>query len=259
MIETMKFQIRSWEREGRHPSLTRAATFSWVALQNARDRLSIGRVDEALRSNRFPDDVGRAVRAVCQGAVGAGIRPMQDPDELEALIREVERLRPRRVLEIGTARGGTLLLLCRFAAPDATIVSVDLPYGRNGGGYPRWKENHYRSFAGPAQSLHLLRADSHATGTVERVRRIAGEDGFDFILIDADHSYEGVRRDYLNYRPLLAHGGLMALHDILPNESDPSIDVNRYWRELEDDPLVRTERIVADPAQGMYGIGLVRG
>jgi hypothetical protein len=40
-------------------------------------------------------------------------------------------------LEIGTARGGTLFFLTRLASPHATIVSVDLPGGPFGGGYPR--------------------------------------------------------------------------------------------------------------------------
>jgi predicted O-methyltransferase YrrM len=259
MIETLKFQVRSWEHAGQHEWLTRAATFLWVSIQNARDWWVIGRVASALRKGQFPDNPQQAVNEVCRNATGAGIRPMQVPEELAGLIHEVDLLRPKAVLEIGTARGGTLLLLCRFAAPDATIVSVDLPYGRNGGGYPHWKEPHYRQFAQSSQNMHLVRANSHASDTVAHVHDIVGERGFDFILIDADHSYEGVKRDYLNYRPLLAPGGVLALHDILPNNQDPSIDVDRFWDELEADPNFQTETIVADPSQGMYGIGVVRG
>jgi len=257
MLDTLKWQIRSWEHQGRFPYLTRAATWLWVSLHNARDRMMIGRIDNAIRTGEFPGEARAAAREVCQGALGAGIRPMQDEAELAGLIEQVGSRQPRTVLEIGTARGGTLLLLCRFAAPDATIVSVDLPYGRNGGGYPVWKEAHYRGFTGPGQTLHLLRADSHSPDTVRRVSELLGGRPVDFMLIDADHSYEGVRQDYYNYRPLLAEGGLLALHDILPNDIDPSIDVNRFWQELESDPDVRTEKIVTNPDQGMYGIGLV--
>lgn len=259
VIEALKFHIRQWEQSNRHGWLTRSATFLWLSIQNMRDWCAIGRVRRGLARDCFPGDVDGAVREVCEGTFGSAIRPMQVPKELSGLIREVEAARPEGVLEIGTARGGTLLLLCRFSAPDAAIVSVDLPYGRNGGGYPRWKEPYYRDFIRANQTLHLMRADSHAPATVERVGCIAGERGFDFILIDADHSYDGVKRDYLNYRPLLAPGGILALHDVLPNLGDPSIDVNRFWTELENDPLIRTETIIADPRQGMYGIGIVRG
>lgn len=259
MIDALKWQIRSWEREGRYEALTRAATMAWASFNNLQDRSKIGRVDERLGQGEFPQDVHSAVKEVCEGAFGAGIRPMQVPKELAGLISEVAAAKPKTILEVGTARGGTLLLLCRFAASDATIVSVDLPYGRNGGGYPLWKEPHYHKFAQPGQTLHLMRANSHLPETVAQVHQIVGAQGLDFVLIDADHSYEGVKQDYLNYRPLLAPGGILALHDVLPNEVDPSIDVNRFWNELEADPDVNTDTIIADKDQGMYGIGLVRG
>jgi cephalosporin hydroxylase len=38
----------------------------------------------------------------------------------------------------------------------------------------------------------------------------------EYIMIDGDHSYEGVRNDILNYYPLLALGGIMIFHDYLP-------------------------------------------
>ncbi|WP_233417202.1 class I SAM-dependent methyltransferase [Halovulum marinum] len=256
MIGALKWQIRSWQQAGRHEWLTRAATFSWLQLYNVRDFLTIGRVGDSLRDGSFPDDVNAAVDEVCEGRLGAGIRPMQAPFELASLMREVSDRRPKTVLEIGTARGGTLFLLCRFSAPDAKIISVDLPYGRNGGGYPKWKESHYRRFCGEQQELNLLRADSHSKETVDKVDRIVGGDGIDFIMIDADHSYEGVKQDYMYYLPLLAPGGVIALHDVLPTD-DPSIDVNRFWVELENDTSVQTKTIVADPEQGRYGIGLV--
>ncbi|MEH2331847.1 CmcI family methyltransferase [Nostoc sp.] len=37
-----------------------------------------------------------------------------------------------------------------------------------------------------------------------------------YIFVDGDHSYEGVKRDIINYYPLLAPGGLMIFHDYLP-------------------------------------------
>lgn len=40
---------------------------------------------------------------------------------------------------------------------------------------------------------------------------------FDFIWIDGDHSYEGVKRDFDDWFPLLEIGGYLALHDVFPN------------------------------------------
>ena len=259
MIDALKCQIRSWERDSRYEWLTDAATFGWVSMNNLMDWTKIGRVTERLVHGDFPDDVDAAVSEVCLGSFGAGIRPMQVPTELAGLISLIDAKKPKSLLEIGTARGGTLLLMSRFAAADATIVSVDLPYGRNGGGYPKWKDYYYRLFALPEQKLHLMRANSHDPATLECVRNALDGEQLDFILIDGDHSYNGVKRDYENYRPLLAPGGILALHDVLPNAVDPSIDVHRFWAELVSDPSIKADMIVDDPNQGMYGIGIIYG
>lgn len=257
LADKLNWRMRNWERKGKHRWLTAGWTRARLALHNWRDRKSIERVKALLEPGTFPNDVPAAVHAICQGNEGKGIRPMQLEPELTELISIIRERQPSTVLEIGTARGGTLCLLCRFAAPDAKIVSVDLPYGRNGGGYPRWKESYYRHFPKPGQSLNLIRANSHSSGTVEQASQAVGGQPFDFILIDADHSYEGVKTDYQLYSPLLAENGLIALHDILPNTGDPSIDVNRFWEELTKNAGLRTEALTSYPDQKAFGIGLV--
>jgi cephalosporin hydroxylase len=42
----------------------------------------------------------------------------------------------------------------------------------------------------------------------------------DFIMIDGDHTYEGVKADIINYYQLLAKGGVMVFHDFLPELND---------------------------------------
>ena len=37
---------------------------------------------------------------------------------------------------------------------------------------------------------------------------------FDFIFIDGDHSYAGVKRDYESSLPYLSENGLMIFHDV---------------------------------------------
>jgi predicted O-methyltransferase YrrM len=39
------------------------------------------------------------------------------------------------------------------------------------------------------------------------------DEEFDFIFVDADHTYEGVSADFVNWSPLLKSGGEMAFHD----------------------------------------------
>jgi cephalosporin hydroxylase len=197
------------------------------------------------------------------GVGGVGIAPMQDPSELRKLLALVAQQQPRVVLEIGTARGGTLCAFARVAARDALLVSVDLPGGAFGGGYPRWRAPLYRAFARAEQRIVLLRGDSHAEETLERVRTVLEGRPVDFLFVDGDHSYDGVRRDVELYSPLLRPGAIVALHDIVPqgsNEPDgPEYlvgGVPEYWRELRAQHDT-TEELVADWSQGRFGIGVV--
>src|SRR5262249_36321608 len=157
-------------------------------------------------------------------------------------------LRPKVLLEIGTAKGGTLFLLSKAAAPSAKIISCDLPGGLYGGGYPQWKSAIFHRIIPPPQSLHLIRGDSHQAATRDQVLAALGGEKVDFMLIDGDHSYAGVKQDFLTYRNFVRPGGVIALHDILPNRFDRDIDVSRFWKEIRES--YAGEEIVDDRNQG---------
>ena len=183
------------------------------------------------------------------------VRPLQIKSEITQLAELVSGIRPRTALEIGTARGGTLFLFCRFADPDALIISVDLPEGEFGGGYRKWRHGIYERFASSGQTILLIRADSHSPATLDQVKGALGERSLDFLFIDGDHSYEGAKRDFEMYLPLVRPGGLVALHDIVPHPATTGCEVDRFWREIRDRFCSR--EIVEDPHQGTKGIGLV--
>mgnify|MGYP001772940465 CR=1 FL=1 len=69
-------------------------------------------------------------------------------------------MKPKTILEIGTARGGTLFLFAQVADPEATIISIDL-LEVFGGGYPLWRIPIYKAFAKGRQRIYLVRSDSH--------------------------------------------------------------------------------------------------
>ena len=205
-----------------------------------------------VRRREFFSDLDDVIRFTFTTANGF-IKPIQIPWEIDGLLRILKPRQPRRLLEIGTANGGTLYLLTRVAADDAHLVSIDLPCGDFGGGYPRWKVPLYRSFARPGQRLDLVRADSHAKQTQDRVKAIFGGYLLDFIFIDADHSYEGVKRDFEMYQPLLSPGGVMAFHDIA-NNPDPAYGVHRFWNEIKTD---FDHREFVHGLRGQFGIGVL--
>lgn len=187
---------------------------------------------------------------------GQPVFAMQRPAEILALLERVRAIQPRNVLEIGTAAGGTLLLLARASSPEATIVSVDLPGGPFGGGYGSWRQPLYRSFAGRAQTLVLLRGNSHQPAMSRRIRELLRNEPLDFVFIDGDHTFEGARRDFLDYGTLVRSGGLIAFHDICPDPAQPDLQVPRLWNELR--LLHPSQELVEDPGQAGFGIGVLR-
>jgi len=142
------------------------------------------------------------------------IAPNQIRAEIVRFVEMVRGLQPRRVVEVGTASGGSLFLLARVTAPGATLVSIDLSDGPGSPGYASWREDLYRAFSGPDRKIELVRADSHEASTASRVRVLLGEPA-DVVFIDGDHSYAGVARDYELYAPLVRPGGLVAFNDII--------------------------------------------
>lgn len=182
------------------------------------------------------------------------IAPHQVPAEILRLLEIVRDLRPRRLVEIGTARGGTLFLLARAAAPDAVLVSLDLPW-RPDAGYPRWRRAYYRSFALPGQRIVTLQGDSHEEATRALVEAALGREPLDFLLIDGDHSRQGVEDDWRRYSPLVRPGGLVAFHDIAPGPQALVGGVPEFWRQLR--ATARTEEIVDTEGQEGCGLGLV--
>jgi cephalosporin hydroxylase len=189
-----------------------------------------------------------------------GVSAMQVRQEIVALAEEVRARQPQTVLEIGTAKGGTLFLFSRLAAPSARLMSVDLPFGRFGGGYPSYKAALYRSFALPAQTINLIRADSHAPETFDLVKSLLNGQTVDFLFIDGDHSLRGVKADFENYSQLVSDRGLIAFHDIVPGASDAVGEVPVFWQELKKADGFQAEQLelVNDWHQGGLGIGVLR-
>ena len=158
-------------------------------------------------------------------------------------------------MEIGTANGGTLFLFARVSSPDAVIISIDLPHGRFGGGYPEWKIPLYKSFAARKQKIYLIREDSHELSTLDMANKILKGHKLDFLFIDGDHRYEGVKTDFEMYSRLVDMGGIIAFHDIVPGPSENVGGVPKFWNEIKHS--FNHAELVKDWKQGGGGIGII--
>lgn len=175
--------------------------------------------------------------------------PMQVPEELEVF---KEKAKGKKLLcEIGTALGGTLYQLIQVADDNAEIVSIDLPGGKFGGEYGQPDVKLMTSWLRNGQQLHIIRNDSKGYVTVNKVREILAGRKFDFLFIDGDHSYEGVKADFEIYKEFA--GDLVVFHDIAEHNRE-DVGVRKFWKELQGD---KTE-CIHNEKQGWAGIGFLK-
>ena len=91
----------------------------------------------------------------------------------------------------------------------------------------------------------------HRGWSHELAAGLAGElaPGLSLVFFDGDHSYDGVRRDWESFRPLLAPGAVVAFHDVgwaegvqrlvaeavEPRAAWAGRLPNLYWAQLRDE------------------------
>ena len=229
----MNASLKNFYRKLRLP-LNRASAFRHLRRFHSRARTIEEVVDSALH---FPS------RGLMR------VDSIQKRSEILALAKAVAVLKPRRILEIGTARGGTLFIWAQLGAE--TVVSCDLED-------PGPKRSFYQAFPPPGSRCRVvhLSGDSHQSAFKQRIEQELAGKPVDFLFIDGDHTEQGVAADYRDYHALVRPGGIIAFHDIAERQSLPTNQVQHFWRKLK--PQHSTEEFIDDPVQTGYGIGIVR-
>ena len=77
----------------------------------------------------------------------------------------------------------------------------------------------------PSEDYAIIQAYSTAPTTVEQ----AGQQSYNFIFIDGDHSYEGIKADFELYSPMLEPGGYLVFDDY---QREPWPDVQQFVDEV---------------------------
>lgn len=160
-------------------------------------------------------------------------KPLQVDAELAELTGLLVEIGVSSYLEIGARYGGSFEAILTALGPMARGVAVDFPGGNFGdeesapillAAIDRLRKRHARAGA--------IFGPSTAPEVVERVEALAP---FDVVLIDADHSYEAVRRDFETYLPMARKA--IVLHDIAAPKGTHSktgkpVEVPRFWDDI---------------------------
>ncbi|GEM_PF-1475939 len=122
-----------------------------------------------------------------------------DFDEAGYLFKIARSLAAPNIFEIGRLQGGTVLLLAIAADENARITSVDIE--------PWDDEELMRALAdlGAHERVTLLTCDANSLDPLPET--------YDLILIDGDHRYEGVKKDFERWKTALKPGGHLLFHD----------------------------------------------
>ncbi|MFW6027681.1 MAG: class I SAM-dependent methyltransferase [bacterium] len=184
--------------------------------------------------------------------------PEQNRSEMCRLMELLRVEPPRRVCEIGAGRGGNLFLIAQMSDPAAHFISIDIRFSFA-------RPNCLARLGKARQRIDCVEADSQSAATRDRVESLLSGHSLDLLFIDGDHSYAGVKRDFDLYYPLVRSGGLVALHDIVPDfrtrygqdTGTYTGEVPVFWNELKAQHTDYLE-FIDDPNQDGLGIGVIR-
>jgi len=177
--------------------------------------------------------------------MGQGVRSWQYPAQFSKYLVWLSDKQIQSYLEIGCRHGGTFIItveyLSRFT-PIQQAVAVDLGCGVN-----------VQTYAGINRAIthYDLNSRSEAFASLVKSRQ------YDLVLIDGDHSWDGVKNDFETVKDNATYA---VFHDI---HSDACPDVGRFWRSLPDtsfDPVAefidQYEEVQQRTSHKYLGIGI---
>ena len=146
-------------------------------------------------------------------------------------------LQPRLIVEFGTFTGGSTLVMAANTAAETRIITVEVP--------PEFRATHHH---GLGVGLPEFDVGSVYRGTSYQAKieqRFANTLEFDIrgleaavnlVLVDADHTYDFVKRDTATAAKLPRPGGAIVWHDYTWDEQSPECAgvtrcVNEFWQD----------------------------
>lgn len=152
--------------------------------------------------------------------VAAASKASQGKEELLWLLEIVDRIKPRIIVELGVHLGHSLKVWQDAFKPEL-LVGID------------HETNDILKAYINTNTLNaaIILGDSHQPETVKSLNEILDGREIDFLFVDGDHMYEGVKKDFQMYAPLVRKGGLIAFDD-MDLFDNPSVEVFQFWQEV---------------------------
>lgn len=146
---------------------------------------------------------------------GLGLRIWQYPNQFAKYLTLLNTVKPKikSYLEIGCRNGGTFALTCEYLSPLKKAVAIDIID----------LTDTIAAYVEETEWASYLKIDSHS----EEFYSFIKDNFFDLVLIDGDHSYEGVKQDAEATR---FQSNIQVFHDI---HSDVCPGVKKYWEEFK--------------------------
>ncbi len=138
------------------------------------------------------------------------LESLQHPEEIGGLADLMRLAKVETVVEVGAGPCGTAIYFSEVVGPTGRVISIDLP--PEIGGTPKQYEDMARA---KAENWVMVRGDSGANQTRDRVLAALGERPIGLLFIDGEHTRAAALRDMEVYRPYLHENGIIAFHDIL--------------------------------------------
>jgi hypothetical protein len=157
----------------------------------------------------------------------------------------IRNLKPAKVLCLGS-RYGFIPAICALACKDNGRGLVDFVDAG-------FDEKHLKSFTGvgfwkktkPQKYFSRFGLKNYLRFYLMLSKEFARKfpkRKYDYVYIDGDHSYEGVKKDYRLFWSRLKKGGFMVFHDVVMRGKDPATKqpygIWKFWEELPEDKKI---------------------
>lgn len=180
------------------------------------------------------------------------VKCLQHEGELQEFLKIYKEVHPQNIMEIGSFYGGTLWFfiknnpeLKKVIVLDMPISAIDERFNEMMVGRAQWNDwipqnVQFNNYAG----------NSHDNQLIYNIKNEHPDNDIDMLHIDADHSYEGVKADYYNFKDMVRTGGMIVFHDVVEIP-----EVAKFWNELVSEYPAECKTI---SHEGGAGIGIMQ-